>query len=345
MTVIITRSGKGSPLTWIEADSNFTNLNNDKLEANFPATQVANTPSGTVAATNIQAAINELDTEKAPIASPTFTGTVTSPQNYNVSETYGALQVGGADVLRFGSDTSGQLKPFRNILYNADFRINQRAYVSNAVLAAGAYGHDRFKAGASGGDYSFTQLPSSTQITIASGKSLIQVVENKNVVGGSYVLSWEGTAKARVGLNSAIPSGNYAASPILITGQTAGTVISVEFNTGTLGKAQLEEGSIATPFEQRPIGLELSLCQRYYALLTQYQRHYASGAGYVLQQSVHYGVMQATPSVALVSAGTVTNSTPSCSAGSNGYVILTSSSVATGDAIVSGRVYSLTAEL
>ena len=27
---------------------------------------------------------------------------------------------------------------------------------------------------------------------------------------------------------------------------------------------QLEEGSIATPFEQRPIGLELALCQRYY---------------------------------------------------------------------------------
>lgn len=27
---------------------------------------------------------------------------------------------------------------------------------------------------------------------------------------------------------------------------------------------QLEEGSIATPFEQRPYGLELSLCQRYY---------------------------------------------------------------------------------
>ena len=27
---------------------------------------------------------------------------------------------------------------------------------------------------------------------------------------------------------------------------------------------QLEEGPIATPFEQRPIGLELALCQRYY---------------------------------------------------------------------------------
>ena len=30
---------------------------------------------------------------------------------------------------------------------------------------------------------------------------------------------------------------------------------------------QLEEGSVATPFEQRPLGLELSLCQRYYQFL------------------------------------------------------------------------------
>jgi len=30
---------------------------------------------------------------------------------------------------------------------------------------------------------------------------------------------------------------------------------------------QLEEGTFATPFEQRPIGLELSLCQRYYEII------------------------------------------------------------------------------
>lgn len=30
---------------------------------------------------------------------------------------------------------------------------------------------------------------------------------------------------------------------------------------------QMEEGSVATPFEQRPIGLELSLCQRYYEVI------------------------------------------------------------------------------
>ncbi len=34
--------------------------------------------------------------------------------------------------------------------------------------------------------------------------------------------------------------------------------------TFDIAQVQLEEGSVATPFEDRPIGLELSLCQRYY---------------------------------------------------------------------------------
>lgn len=40
------------------------------------AADVTNTPAGAIAATNVQTALNELDTEKAPLASPTFTGTV-----------------------------------------------------------------------------------------------------------------------------------------------------------------------------------------------------------------------------------------------------------------------------
>ena len=192
--------------------------------------------------------------------------------------TLGAAASGAnADITSMTALTSingGPIAGFRNIVINGGFTINQRVYVSAAVLASGLYGHDRWKAGTGGGDYSFTQLESDTTITIAANKTLIQAIENKNVQATSYLLSWTGTAQARVGLNSATPSGAYAASPILITGQTVGTVMSVEFGngaaSGTLGKVQLERGTAtaqATSFEQRPFQVELSMCQRYFSLV------------------------------------------------------------------------------
>ena len=45
MTTIVTRSGKGSPLTHVEVDTNFTNLNTNKLEAGAIALGSAATPS------------------------------------------------------------------------------------------------------------------------------------------------------------------------------------------------------------------------------------------------------------------------------------------------------------
>lgn len=155
----------------------------------------------------------------------------------------------------------------RNTIINGDFRINERGYTSGASLAAGAYAHDRWKAGSSGCTYTFTQLKSSTQITISSG-TLVQVVEDANVVGGTYVLSWTGTAQARVGVNTASPSGAYAASPIVVTGQTAGTVMSVEFGAGTLSNVQLEVGSVPTPFEYVPFPIELHKAQRYFEVIS-----------------------------------------------------------------------------
>jgi len=48
--------------------------------------------------------------------------------------------------------------------------------------------------------------------------------------------------------------------------QTNTTTIN-DNNYYEVSKVQLEEGSVATPFEQRPYGLELSLCQRYYEVI------------------------------------------------------------------------------
>ena len=45
MTTIVTRAGKGSPLTHTEVDTNFTNLNTNELEAGAIALGSAATPS------------------------------------------------------------------------------------------------------------------------------------------------------------------------------------------------------------------------------------------------------------------------------------------------------------
>lgn len=57
------------------------------------------------------------------------------------------------------------------------------------------------------------------------------------------------------------------------------TVQSLHNKTGAyfdLTGVQLEEGPVATPFEQRPIGLELSLCQRYYETGYQYDSRFGN---------------------------------------------------------------------
>ena len=69
-------------------------------------------------------------------------------------------------------------------------------------------------------------------------------------------------------INSTLSS--YSANISIPDAATTGIEITfqggnlVGSKTVTLAAAQLELGSIATPFEQRPIGTELALCQRYY---------------------------------------------------------------------------------
>ncbi len=143
-----------------------------------------------------------------------------------------------------------------NAIINGNFGVNQRGVSGTVTLAAGAYGHDRFKAGASGCTYTFATANNITTLTISAG-SLIQVIEGNNLFTGTYTLSWVGTAQGKIG------GGSYASSGV--TGTPAGgTNLNIEFNTGTLSLVQFEPGSVATPFERRPYGTELALCQRYY---------------------------------------------------------------------------------
>ena len=162
-----------------------------------------------------------------------------------------------------GSFNSINTFGFKNRLIDAGFIINQNVYVSNTALASGVYGHDQWKAGSSGCTYTFTQgsLGVPIVITITAG-SLQQVIEGCNMPeGGTYVLSWTGTAQARVN------GGTYGSSPLTVTGITAGANTTIEFNTGTLSFPQLEVGSSRTGYEYRQYQQELALCLRYFEIL------------------------------------------------------------------------------
>lgn len=98
MTTIVTRAGKGSPLTNAEVDANFTNLNSAKLEANqnitlsgdasgsgTTAIAVTLANSGVTAGTYTKVTVDAKGrvTTGAPLASadlPTYTGTLTGSQ-------------------------------------------------------------------------------------------------------------------------------------------------------------------------------------------------------------------------------------------------------------------------
>lgn len=145
----------------------------------------------------------------------------------------------------------------RNKIRNPRFSVNQRAVSGTVTLAAGAFGHDGWKGGASGCTYTFSTTQGRTTLTITAG-SLVQTVDGLDLAAGSntHTLSWGGTCQGKIG------AGGYGASGI--TGSAiGGTNISVEFGIGTLYEPQFEIGTIASAFDCLPDWLELERCRKY----------------------------------------------------------------------------------
>jgi len=153
-----------------------------------------------------------------------------------------------------------------DLLLNANFAINQRAYVSAANLTSGTYGFDRWKSNFTNTTLTFTASPQGQSLTISASGGLQQVIEQGLVPAGTYTLSWTGTATGRVYNSGGTPPA-YASSPVTFTADGSANVV-VEFTavstTKTLSKVQFNAGtntawSLATPTLQT----ELQACQRY----------------------------------------------------------------------------------
>ena len=95
------------------------------------ANNVSFSPTGNVAATNVQAAIEELDTEKASLAGPTFTGTTTFSGNVNLGT--------AASLVFEGSSADDYETTFSIVNPTADRTISF-ADVSGTVVTTGDTG-------------------------------------------------------------------------------------------------------------------------------------------------------------------------------------------------------------
>lgn len=93
------------------------------------AAQVTFTPTGTLSATDVQAAIEELDSEKAPLESPDLTGTPTAPtaapstNTTQVASTEFVQQEIGANSLGF--DPADELTEIAGITLEGDITVAQ----------------------------------------------------------------------------------------------------------------------------------------------------------------------------------------------------------------------------
>jgi len=101
MATIVTRSGKGSALTHVEMDSNFTNLNTELiLKPDITTTQTWTAQQHFSEATLVDGATISWDLDTEQTATVTLAGnrTLNSPSNLNAGGTY---------ILRIVQDSTG----------------------------------------------------------------------------------------------------------------------------------------------------------------------------------------------------------------------------------------------
>ena len=220
---------------------------------------------------------------------------------------------------------------FKNYIINGKKTVNQRGLTSTD----NSYNQDRW---------------------YKAGNNWYQGVEGDNnlISGKKYTLSWVGVATASYYVGTATSltineqsftsidnGGNFTLT--ISSGQNLWIKFASDETGSTFNFVQLEEGSAATPFENRPYGLESSLCQRYYEKCQCNLVAYTT-SGQIIKYSVPFSVVKRTaPTISDVS-GTYTNGSGFTTSTTQSVVVCSSTATATG-ASSFGFTFNASAEL
>ena len=308
---------------------------------------------------------------KANVASPAFTGTPTINgevmggsygfKNYIINGNFDIWQRGTSQTI---SSTSG--------VYLADRWVS---FVSGGGSASVNQITSRYSSGGSKNTIRLTYG--------GTGQTLFleQRIENGAVLmaGKTYTLSFDTIGVGVTSLNvysAEVGTDLNITSPISVPVTGTLTRQSVTFTVGSsftagdisryirfttssgngttgnyfeIGRVQLEQGSVATPFENRPYGLELALCQRYYEVIQSGASYYKFGTGYVENTTQAYVQVpfkvtkRIIPTIlfsgAFATVPTLASTSPSADNQSiNGFSVL-----CTGTGFVAGQVRTLIA--
>lgn len=150
--------------------------------------------------------------------------------------------------------------------------------------------------------YASTQVTLSVNIYSTSARTIDLIADYANTANDFSAITNITSHSVSVGANTfnryshtfTLPPEGARGIQIVLNAQTGITSGTVAFSL-----VQLEPGSVATPFEQRPIGTELSLCQRYFQWAPYNINFLATAPAQSLETSVMWAVpMRASPTAA-----------------------------------------------
>lgn len=178
------------------------------------------------------------------------------PSGAIISVTYDGTRFQVIGVTAFTASSGPGNSPFgiRNKLINSLCLLNQRGYVSGAATTgANQYTIDRWRVVVSGQNISYVNGGGFGIVTAPAG-GVEQPISADEIDGGTYYLTWVGTATATVNGTPVTNGGSIAI--------TANTQVTVRFISGTFDHPQFEIGGI-TPYQHIDSSIESLRAFRY----------------------------------------------------------------------------------